>query len=138
MRLNLKLICNILFRAKSFFYRLFANVTWTKSVLLSTWTKRLYIVLSRFVDVSSEIIWWFHLCFKFQPIPNADYVIPVEIDGITHQVLIFDKHTVFLYSNIRLLYYLGVRFETTPRRRVSAAPGWHFWVYTFHGQPWKG
>lgn len=54
------------------------------------------------------------LCLWLQPISNADFIVPVEIDGIVHQVLLM--HTSA--GSDRCLFQVQDSLEVLRRRAV--------------------
>lgn len=53
------------------------------------------------------------LCFFFQPISNADFIVPVEIDGTVHQVLYYTHTKRTCWVN-KLVFLLGARVPKDP------------------------
>ena len=46
------------------------------------------------------------LCFLSQPISNADFIVPVEIDGTVHQVLYTHNKSIFL---VKYTFFIRVK-----------------------------
>lgn len=50
------------------------------------------------------------MCFIFQPVNNADFVVPVEIDGTVHQVSYVV--TVAFYTDVSLVLVIVNKRES--------------------------
>lgn len=51
---------------------------------------------------------WNPLCFCLQPISNADFIVPVEIDGTVHQVLLYETHMKIPEVGLNKMTYLFI------------------------------